>query len=100
MQQSPRICRYLHVPAQSGSNRILKLMNRGYSREHYVEFIDRARAALPDVSIAGDIIVGFPTETDADFEMTKDLLRQVRYRQRRGDWARPSIIMPTHPGRR
>ncbi|MCZ6811053.1 MAG: MiaB/RimO family radical SAM methylthiotransferase [Planctomycetota bacterium] len=80
MQQSPRICRYLHVPAQSGSNRILKLMNRGYSREHYVEFIDRARAALPDVSIAGDIIVGFPTETDADFEMTKDLLRRVRFK--------------------
>ena len=80
MQQSPRICRYLHVPAQSGSNRILKLMNRGYSREHYEEFIDRARAALPDVSIAGDIIVGFPTETDADFEMTKDLLRRVRFK--------------------
>jgi tRNA-2-methylthio-N6-dimethylallyladenosine synthase len=80
MAGSPRICRYLHVPAQSGSNRILKLMNRGYSVEQYVEFIDRARRILPDVEIAGDIIVGFPTETDEDFEMTRELLRRVRFK--------------------
>lgn len=80
MADSPRICRYLHVPAQSGSNRILKLMNRGYTVEEYLEFIDRARAILPDVSIAGDIIVGFPTETDEDFAMTKELLRRVRFK--------------------
>ncbi len=76
----PRICRYLHVPAQSGSNRILKLMNRGYTVEEYREFIDRALAKLPDVSIAGDIIVGFPTETDEDFQATVDLVRNVPYK--------------------
>jgi tRNA-2-methylthio-N6-dimethylallyladenosine synthase len=80
MASSPRICRYLHVPAQSGSNRILKLMNRGYTLEQYLEFVDRARAHLPDVCLAGDIIVGFPTETDADFQQTVDLLRRVRFK--------------------
>lgn len=80
MAESPRICRYLHVPAQSGSNRILKLMNRGYTVEEYLEFVDRARAILPDASIAGDIIVGFPTETDEDFDLTKELLRRVRFK--------------------
>lgn len=75
---SPRICRYLHVPAQSGSNRILKLMNRGYTAEEYLEFLDRARGYLPDVCIAGDFIVGFPTETDEDFELTTSLLRNAR----------------------
>jgi len=75
-----RICPYLHVPAQSGSNRILKLMNRGYTVEQYLEFVDRARSIVTDVSIAGDFIVGFPTETDADFEATKDLLKRVRFK--------------------
>ncbi len=78
--QCERICPYLHVPAQSGSNRILKLMNRGYTVEQYLEFIDRAVDIVPDVSIAGDIIVGFPTETDADFEATKALLRRVPFK--------------------
>jgi tRNA-2-methylthio-N6-dimethylallyladenosine synthase len=76
----PRICPYLHVPAQSGSNRILKLMNRGYTVEEYIEFIDRAVAIVPDVSIAGDIIVGFPTETEDDFEATRALLRRVPFK--------------------
>lgn len=80
MRDSPRICRYLHVPAQSGSNRILQAMNRGYTVEQYLEFIDRARSIMPDVSIAGDIIVGFPTETDDDFELTKELLRRVPFK--------------------
>jgi tRNA-2-methylthio-N6-dimethylallyladenosine synthase len=80
MRDCPRICRYLHVPAQSGSNRILKLMNRGYTREQYLDFIDRVRAILPDAEIAGDFIVGFPTETEEDFEQTKDLLRRVRFK--------------------
>ena len=78
--ESERICPYLHVPAQSGSNRILKLMNRGYSVEHYLEFIDRACERIPDVSIAGDIIVGFPTETDEDFQATIELLRRVPFK--------------------
>ncbi|MCA9295118.1 MAG: MiaB/RimO family radical SAM methylthiotransferase [Phycisphaerales bacterium] len=80
MAESPRICRYLHVPAQSGSNRILGLMNRGYTVEQYLEFIDRAVSFMPDVSIAGDFIVGFPGETDEDFEATKELVRRVPFK--------------------
>lgn len=80
MRDCPRICNYLHVPAQSGSNRILKLMNRGYTLEEYLEFIDRARAIIPDVEIAGDIIIGFPTETDEDYEATRALLKRVRFK--------------------
>jgi tRNA-2-methylthio-N6-dimethylallyladenosine synthase len=80
MASRPRICPYLHVPAQSGSNRILKLMNRGYTVEEYLEFIDRARTKVPDISIAGDIIVGFPGETEEDFQATKDLLRRVPFK--------------------
>ena len=64
MRDCPRICRYLHAPAQSGSNRILKLMNRGYTVEEYCNLIDRARGMMPDICIASDFIVGFPTETD------------------------------------
>jgi len=80
MRDCPRICNYLHVPAQSGSNRILKLMNRGYTVEEYLDFIHRARSIIPDVEIAGDIIVGFPTESDEDFEATCTLLKSVRFK--------------------
>jgi tRNA-2-methylthio-N6-dimethylallyladenosine synthase len=80
MADSPRICRYLHAPAQSGSNRILKLMNRGYTVEEYLDFVDRARAIVPGISIAGDIIVGFPTESEADFAATRALLERVRFK--------------------
>ena len=75
MRDCERICRYLHAPAQHGNDRILKLMNRGYTAGQYREFVDRARAIMPDVSIASDFIVGFPTETDAEFEQTKEILR-------------------------
>jgi tRNA-2-methylthio-N6-dimethylallyladenosine synthase len=80
MAASPRICRYLHVPPQSGSDRVLKLMNRGYTVGEYTEFLDRARQALPDVCLSGDIIVGFPTERDADFEATVSLLERARFK--------------------
>jgi len=80
MAASPRICRYIHAPAQSGSDRILKLMNRGYTRGEYLEFIARVTEKLPDCTIAGDIIVGFPTETDADFEETVSLVRAVPFK--------------------
>jgi tRNA-2-methylthio-N6-dimethylallyladenosine synthase len=80
MRDCPRICRYLHAPAQSGSDRILKLMNRGYSVGEYLEFVEQALAYLPDAGIAGDIIVGFPTETDEDFQATVDLLRRVPFK--------------------
>ena len=80
MRDCERICRYLHVPAQSGSDRILKLMNRGYAARQYTDFIDRARAMMPDVSIASDFIVGFPTERDEDFRQTVELLRHCRFK--------------------
>jgi tRNA-2-methylthio-N6-dimethylallyladenosine synthase len=76
----PRICRYLHIPAQSGSNRLLALMNRGYTVEEYKNLLLRARAALPDVQIAGDLICGFPTETDQDHQASCDLLRHAQYK--------------------
>ena len=80
MRDCERICRYLHVPAQHGSDRVLKLMNRGYTAQQYREFIDRARGFMPDVSIASDFIVGFPTETDAEFELTAELVRHCRFK--------------------
>ena len=80
MADSPRICDYLHVPVQHGSNRLLRMMNRDYTVESYVDFLDRVRTHLPDVQIATDFIVGFPTETDSDFETCKDLIRHGRFK--------------------
>ena len=80
MRDCDRICRYLHVPAQSGSDRILKMMNRGYTAGQYREFIGRARVFMPDISLASDFIVGFPTETDADFDQTVELLHECRFK--------------------
>lgn len=80
MRDCQRICRYLHVPAQSGSDRILKLMNRGYTAGAYREFIDRAREMMPDICIASDFIVGFPTETDEEFETSAELIRYCRFK--------------------
>ncbi|MCE9592258.1 MAG: radical SAM protein [Planctomycetes bacterium] len=80
MRDSPRICRYLHLPVQSGSNRMLKLMNRGYEVREYRDLIDRARAFLPDVQIATDIICGFPTETEEDHAATVELLKYCRFK--------------------
>ncbi len=86
MRESPRICRYLHVPAQTGSDAVLKRMNRGYTVGEYLDFIDRARAHLdqPEIGrplmIAGDMIVGFPGETDDDFAASVRLLERVRYK--------------------
>jgi tRNA-2-methylthio-N6-dimethylallyladenosine synthase len=80
MRDCPRICRYLHVPAQSGSDRMLKMMNRGYSAGQYRDFIDRARERMPDVSLAGDFIVGFPTETEEDHQSSMELIRYARYK--------------------
>lgn len=80
MSSSPRICPYLHVPAQSGSDRILSDMNRGYDVETYLRFVDRVLTKLPDASIAGDLIVGFPGETEQDFQATCDLVRRVPFK--------------------
>jgi len=86
MRDHPRICRYLHVPAQSGSDRVLRRMNRGYTVCEYEEFIGRARVFLdePDkgrpLMLSGDIIVGFPGETEEDFELTRGLVERTRYK--------------------
>ncbi|MBL6426997.1 MAG: tRNA (N6-isopentenyl adenosine(37)-C2)-methylthiotransferase MiaB [Maritimibacter sp.] len=72
---------YLHLPVQSGSDRILKRMNRKHTAEEYLRLIERIRAARPDILISGDFIVGFPEETDRDFEDTLDLIRAVNYGQ-------------------
>jgi len=80
MAAAPRINRYLHLPAQSGSSRLLKLMNRGYSIEEYEALVARAREKLPDVRFAGDMIAGFPSETDADHQSSVALLLRVRYK--------------------
>ncbi len=74
-----KLCRVIHLPVQSGSNEILRRMNRRYTREHYFELIDRLRAYCPDIAITTDIIVGFPGESEQDFEDTLDLCRRVRY---------------------
>jgi len=80
MADSPKVCRYLHMPAQSGSDRILKAMNRHYTAAHYLDMLDRARATVPDIAIAGDFIVGFPGETEEDFQATADLVQKARYK--------------------
>jgi tRNA-2-methylthio-N6-dimethylallyladenosine synthase len=80
MRDCDRICRYLHVPAQSGSDRILKAMNRGYTSGHYRDFISRARSIIPDICLASDFIVGFPTETEEDFAATVQLTRECRFK--------------------
>ncbi len=76
---NPKVCDHFHLPAQSGSNEVLKRMNRGYTREHYLELIDMVREKNPDPAITTDLIVGFPGETEADFEQTMELVKQVRY---------------------
>jgi tRNA-2-methylthio-N6-dimethylallyladenosine synthase len=75
----PELMPYLHLPVQSGSDRILKRMNRSHSAESYLRLIEKIRAARPDIVLSGDFIVGFPEESDADFEATMELVRQVRY---------------------
>ncbi len=77
----PALMPYLHLPVQAGSDRILKAMNRRHKAEDYVRLIERIRAARPDMAMSGDFIVGFPGETEADFEATLELVRTVRYAQ-------------------
>lgn len=79
MRESKKICRHLHLPVQSGSSRILQKMNRRYTKEQYLELVDKIRKAMPDISLTTDIIVGFPGETEEDFQETLDIVRKVRY---------------------
>ena len=76
---NPKLMPYLHLPIQSGSNRVLKAMNRGHSTNEYLKIIDRLRAACPSIALTSDFIVGFPGETDAEFDETLDIIRDVNY---------------------
>ena len=76
---APAMMPYLHLPVQSGSDAILKAMNRGHTAEHYLRIIEQVRAARPDIALASDFIVGFPGERDQDFEDTMELVRAVGY---------------------
>lgn len=80
MADSPKVCEYLHIPAQSGSDKILHAMNRHYSSRQYLELLERARAIVPGIAIAGDFIVGFPGETEEDFQATVDLVEKAGYK--------------------
>ena len=73
------LCPHIHLPVQAGSNRVLKLMRRGYTREEYMVLIEKLRNTRPDIAITSDVMVGFPGETDEDYELTLDLLRHVRF---------------------
>lgn len=79
MANSKKICRHIHLPAQSGSSNILKKMNRNYTREDYLALVDKLKTAMPDISITTDLIVGFPGETEEDFEDTLSLVKEVGY---------------------
>ncbi|MBP8945642.1 MAG: tRNA (N6-isopentenyl adenosine(37)-C2)-methylthiotransferase MiaB [Paludibacteraceae bacterium] len=77
--QYPNLCHYIHLPVQSGSNKILKLMNRKYTRESYLEKIDSIRRILPDAAIGTDVFCGFPNETEEDFQQTLSLMEEVKF---------------------
>ena len=79
MNECSKVCKQLHLPVQSGSNRVLKVMNRHYTREYYIEKIEKIKKLIPDIGITTDIIVGFPGETEEEFEETLDLVKKVRY---------------------
>ncbi|HLT70841.1 MAG TPA: MiaB/RimO family radical SAM methylthiotransferase, partial [Acidimicrobiales bacterium] len=79
MAEVPEVCRHLHLPLQSGSDRVLAAMHRGYTAERYLERLVAARAAMPDLAVTTDIIVGFPGETDDDFERTLEVVAEAGY---------------------
>jgi tRNA-2-methylthio-N6-dimethylallyladenosine synthase len=80
MAELPKVCHYLHMPAQSGSDKILKAMNRKYTAGKYLELIEKAREIVPDIALSGDFLVGFPGETEEDFEQTVSLVEKARYK--------------------
>lgn len=79
MASEPKVCHHLHLPLQSGSSRLLAKMNRHYTKESYLELVDKIRTRIPDISITTDIIVGFPGESDEDFENTMDVVNKAEY---------------------
>ena len=97
MRDVPKVCEYFHLPLQSGSDRVLERMNRGYTRARYLELIDELRDAEPAIALSTDLIVGFPGETEADFEQTLAVVEQRGLRQR---LRVPVLAAPGHAGRR
>lgn len=81
IKELPKVCEHLHLPFQSGSSRVLKEMNRKYTKEHYLGLIDKVREQVPGISFTTDIIVGFPGETEEDFLETLDVVKKVRFDQ-------------------
>ena len=79
LRDVPKVCEWFHLPLQSGSNRVLEGMNRGYTRERYLDLVDDIREAVPEMAFSTDLIVGFPGETDADFEETIEMVERVGY---------------------
>jgi len=79
MKDRDNVCQHLHLACQSGSDRILEAMNRGYTREHFVRIVEDARSRLPELNVTTDLIVGFPGETEADFEQTLELMERVQF---------------------
>ena len=96
MAETPNVMPQLHMPLQSGSDRMLKAMRRSYRQAKYLGIIERVRAAMPDAAITTDIIVGFPGETEEDFEATLDVVRQARFS---GRVHLPLLQAPRHAGR-
>lgn len=79
VSSNPKVCRHIHMPLQSGSDRILKLMNRNYRREKYLKIIEELKSRVPDIAITTDIIVGFPGETEEDFQQTLEILEIAKF---------------------
>ena len=79
MKECDKVCKHMHLPLQSGSSRLLKLMNRHYDKEQYLAIVKKLREAIPDIALTTDIIVGFPGETEVDFMETLDVVKQVEY---------------------
>lgn len=79
MKKSKKICNHLHLPIQAGSSRLLKIMNRKYTKEQYLELVEKIKESIPDISLTTDIMLGFPGETEEDFQETLDVVRKVRY---------------------
>ena len=81
MAENPKVCHHIHLPLQAGSNKVLKRMNRKYTKEEYLEKVKKLRDAIPDIALTTDIIVGFPGEEKEDFEETLEMLEKVRYHE-------------------